>query len=305
MTNAEIGKRIRALREGRGMTQTKLGHALGYTSHVPVGNMERGKCSISLVELDKIARVLRVSLEHLIPDLHLDRQPNALSVALRASPILTTEEKSEIFQYYELQREQKQKAIESILGGFKLGTPEGARALARYHLRELGVTKPPIDLKYARFHWNIEYDEKDLGEKISGFLLRDGLLRLICVNSTHAPFRKRMTIAHEMGHFHLDTAGFHCNIVDGKEGDSQEELAFQYANESLMPSDWLKANKERWQRNPIGVAYECQVSPIACERWARTLGLALPAEPEFKKKHEEILDKWKMKRVVAKRRKKE
>jgi len=299
ITNAEIGKRIRALREERGVTQSKLGQALGYTSHVPVVNMESGKHGINLVELDRIARALRVPIQCLIPNLHLDRQSHSLSVALRASSVLTTDEQSGILEYYELKRKQKQSARESILGQLSLGTPEGARALARHHLRELGVMKPPIDLNHALFHWNIEYEEKDWGGKISGFLLRDGLLRLICVNSSHAPFRKRMTIAHEVGHFHLDSTEFHCNTADGKQDDSSEELAFQYAHELLMPSEWLQANKERWQRNPVEVAYECQVSPIACEKWARALGLPLPMEFELIRKHEDILEKWERNRVKA------
>lgn len=304
ITNAEIGKRIKALREELNVTQTELGRALGYTSHVPVSKMERDEQIIGIVDIDKIARALGVSLQYLIPDLRIDQQSSALSVALRASPFLTTKEQSEILQYYKLKREQKQRqremSRESILGGFKPGTPEGVRALARYHLRELNATKPPIDLKYARFHWDIEYEEKDWGKRISGFLLRDGLLRLICVNISHTLFRKRMTIAHEMGHFHLDTTEFHCNKVSRERDDSREELAFQYANELLMPSDWFQANKERWQRDPKGIAYECQVSPIACEMWARELGLSLPTESELMNKHEDILDKWERKRVREK-----
>jgi transcriptional regulator with XRE-family HTH domain len=302
MTNAEIGKRIRVFRVRRGMTQAKLGYALGYTSHVPIVNIESGKHDVSLIELERIANILRVPLQYLIPSLPVKRQSNALSIALRTNSILTSKEKGEIIRYYELKWEQRQKAKESILGGLSLRTPEGARALARYHLRELGVTKPPLDLNYALFHWNIEYDERDLGDKISGFLLRDGLIRVICVNSIHVPFRKRMTTAHELGHFHLDTAGFDCTI-SADEDYSEEELAFQYAHELLMPSDWLKENKEQWQRNPVGVSLECQVSPIACEKWARALGVALPAEPELKRKHEEILDKWERSRVTVKGRK--
>lgn len=302
ITKIEIGNRVRMFRERRGMTQAKLGHDLGYTSHVPIVNIENGKTDVSLVELERIANVLRVPLHNLIPSSPVKRQSNPLLIALRANSILTSKERDEIFRYYELKRKQRQKAKESMLGGLSLRTREGARALARYHLRELGITKPPADLNHAMFCWNIDYDESDLGEKISGILFRDGHLRVICVNSTDMPLRRRMTTAHELGHFHLDTAEF--DIISADEDYPEEELAFQYANEFLMPSDWLQANKEQWQRNPLGVSRECQVSPIACEVWARALGLPLPAELEFKKRHEDILDKWKMRRVSAKGREK-
>jgi len=296
LTNTEIGKRIRGFRQKRGITQAKLGQLLGYTSHVPVVNMESGKNTISVVELERVANILRVPLHYLIPGLSVGGQSNALSIALRANSVLTPEEQDEILRCYELKREQKQKAKESMLGGLNLMTVEGARGLARRHLRDLGVAKPPVDLNYALFHWDIDYDERNLGEKISGFLLRDGLLRLICVNSTDAPFRKRMTTAHELGHFHLDMTEFHCTIAFRKEDDSEEELAFQYAHELLMSSDWLRANKERWQENPIGIAHECQISPIACEMWAQKLGLALPIEPELRERHDKILSEWRQAR---------
>lgn len=292
LTNTEIGKRIRGFREKSGITQAKLGQLLGYTSHVPVANMESGRNTISVVQLESVANILRVPLHYLIPGLSVGGQSNALSIALRANSVLTPEEQDEILRYYELKRKQKQKTKESMLGGLNLMTVEGARGLARRHLRDLGVDKPPVDLNYALFHWNIDYDERELGEKISGFLLRDGLLRLICVNSTHTLFRKRMTIAHELGHFHLNTTEFHCIIAFGKENDSEEGLAFQYAHELLMPSDWLRANKERWQRNPVGIAQECQVSRVACEMWAQKLGLALPIELELRERHDKIMSDW-------------
>jgi transcriptional regulator with XRE-family HTH domain len=290
ITHADIAKRIRDIRKKRGMSQARLGKLLGFSSHVPVAKMESGMTKVSVVGLEKIANALDVPLSCLIPSLRAD-EFNDFTVALRAGSSLTVEEQQRILRIYEGKRKQNLETRESDLGGIQLDKREGARALARYHLRELEVATPPIDLRYALFHWHIEYDEADLGERVSGLFIRDRHMKLICINRSDAPTRKRMTVAHELGHFHLDTAQFHCTV--GLEDMTQETLAFSYAYELLMPSEWLKANKDRWHADPEGIARECQVSPIACEIWGRRLGLSSILESGAKKRHDDVVQRWK------------
>lgn len=296
ISDIELGKRIRKAREQRGMTQVELGRRLGYTSHVPVANLEGGKTHFTVVELQRIAQILRLSMAAIVPELDGSKLLDGFSVSFRAEGGLLSEEQASIERLYEVKRKEKQDTQNRMLG-VDMKTANGARTLARYHLRELGIEKPPVNLREVLLHWNIDYDEVDFGERISGLLLRDWQVRLICVNKMHSRLRKRMTIAHELGHFHIGWGVLHYTTTIGTQHGLEESLAYEYANELLVPSMWLKENKERWERNPVGLALECQISPIALEIWAARVGLPLPLDPEFRRKHVEVTETWEKKRL--------
>ena len=296
ITDVELGKRIRIARENRRLTQVELGRRLGYTSHVPIVNLEGGKTHVTLVDLQKIAQILRVPLASFIPDLGGTKELDYSSVSLRADGDLLPEDQANIERLYQAKRKERQNIQQNLLG-VDTRSVDGARALARYHLRELGIERPPVNLKNALAHWHIDYDEVDLGERISGVLIRDWQLRLICVNKMDSSPRKRMTVAHELGHFHVGWKGLHYITKLGIRHGEEEGLAYEYANELLAPSMWLKENRERWERNPVGLALECQVSPIALEIWAARVGLPLPLDPELRRKHVEVTETWEKKRL--------
>ncbi|MBI4288236.1 MAG: ImmA/IrrE family metallo-endopeptidase [Chloroflexi bacterium] len=313
ISDVELGRRIRTARENQRVTQAQLGRRLGYTSHVPVVNLEGGKTHVSVVELERIAQILRIPLTSLIPGLEKSKQLAQLpaevrreefSVSLRADGDLLPEERANIERLYEAKRKQRQDSRDKLLD-VDTKSASGARALARHHLRELGVERPPVNLHDALLHWNIEYDEIDLGDRISGLLIRDWQLRLICVNKRNGRWRKRMTVAHELGHFHIGWRGLYCTTRLGIRDGVEEELAYEYANELLVPSLWLREKREQWERDPAGVAMECQVSPIALERWAARVGLSLPNNPAFKEKHMEVIETWERRRQEYRSTKKE
>ena len=58
-----IGKKIKALRKTRGMTQIQLAEALGL-ERASISNYETGRRSPHLQQLEQIAKVLGVSLEY-------------------------------------------------------------------------------------------------------------------------------------------------------------------------------------------------------------------------------------------------
>jgi len=65
------GDELRELRERRGFTQQRLGELLGYTGKsalVSVQRWEYGTRPIPNTKLKKLARLLRIPLESLIPD---------------------------------------------------------------------------------------------------------------------------------------------------------------------------------------------------------------------------------------------
>jgi transcriptional regulator with XRE-family HTH domain len=65
---AKFGKRIRELRSGTGWSQERLAHEAGlHTTYI--SSVERGERNISLVNIQKLARALRVKLDELVKGL--------------------------------------------------------------------------------------------------------------------------------------------------------------------------------------------------------------------------------------------
>lgn len=97
--------------------------------------------------------------------------------------------------------------------------------------------------------------EDDAGDdNLSGFLLVDQNSKIIGVNSKHPQRRRRFTVAHELGHFHLHTlgngnahidssgnVGIHFRDETSSTGVSVEEMeANLFAAELLMPTELIQ-----------------------------------------------------------------
>ena len=67
--NAQFGKAVRRWREKRGMSQERLAE-LADLHGTYVGRVERGTQNISLKNIGKIARALKVKLRDLFKDVH-------------------------------------------------------------------------------------------------------------------------------------------------------------------------------------------------------------------------------------------
>lgn len=62
-----VGKRLRAIREGKSMSQEGLGEMAGF-SVAYIGRVERGVVSTSIDKLERLAEILQVSAEELIDE---------------------------------------------------------------------------------------------------------------------------------------------------------------------------------------------------------------------------------------------
>ena len=70
--NREVGRRIRVLRMNKGFSQEKLAFTSGiHRSHM--GEIERGRCNITLRTLQRVGVGLRVSLTELVKNLGPDK----------------------------------------------------------------------------------------------------------------------------------------------------------------------------------------------------------------------------------------
>lgn len=119
-------------------------------------------------------------------------------------------------------------------------------------LNAAGVAKPSVDIKQLAVDQGAIVVEEPDDEKTSGFLYRAaGSPPIIGVNASHAPTRKRFTIAHELAHLllhtrngvHVDYAVVKMRDARASEGKDEEEIeANRFAAEVLMPRTFLEAD---------------------------------------------------------------
>ena len=67
----ELGDRLRARREARGLTQERLGEIAGF-HRTYIGTVEQGKVQVSFVAVARIAKALDVSLAELVDGLEFE-----------------------------------------------------------------------------------------------------------------------------------------------------------------------------------------------------------------------------------------
>jgi len=67
--NLQFGKAVRRLRKKRGWSQEKLAELAGL-HWTYIGRIERGRQNISLANVGKIARALKISVEKLFKGVH-------------------------------------------------------------------------------------------------------------------------------------------------------------------------------------------------------------------------------------------
>ena len=128
-----------------------------------------------------------------------------------------------------------------------------ARSRAERLVEQLRIVDPPVDVRRIANEFGIRVIETDLGEEVSGILVTGGDTRVIFVRKRDPAYRKRLSIAHEFGHYYLGhqfEAGEHVHVDRGhlviqrgpmaSEGvDLKEIEANQFAATLLMPSQIL------------------------------------------------------------------
>ncbi len=128
--------------------------------------------------------------------------------------------------------------------------------LVREILKACNVVKAPVPIVEIAENYGFLVIEKVMEDDESGFLIysKNGLLynekkynKIIAINTSENPLRKRFTIAHELGHYFLeihekeDTIPYYYvhreQIIDDYK---KEREADKFASELLMPIDFLK-----------------------------------------------------------------
>jgi len=136
-----------------------------------------------------------------------------------------------------------------------------ARAARRAEslIEQLGIPKPPVDVRKIATDLGLRIVEDDLGDDVSGALVTNATDAAILVQAQQHPNRQRFTIGHEIGHHilghHFDEGG-HVHVDRGNyislrgrrasEGvDPKEIEANWFAAALLMPSALVKAEVAR------------------------------------------------------------
>jgi Zn-dependent peptidase ImmA (M78 family) len=119
-----------------------------------------------------------------------------------------------------------------------------ARNLARKLLKDAGLGNPPISLQklgdYLATKYNLQLEGiKDFSDKTSGATVTVNDTPTIAFNKNHRWYRRRFTIAHEIGHYIMKTG--HNSIASAiNSTDPVESEANEFAAELLMPLQQFK-----------------------------------------------------------------
>lgn len=94
-----LGGRIKAAREGMGMSQTQLADALGFKSPTAVSLIENGERGVAASLLARIAHILHQDVNYL---LGAEIKTPDIKLALRADKDLSDDDKNAILRFIEL-----------------------------------------------------------------------------------------------------------------------------------------------------------------------------------------------------------
>jgi Zn-dependent peptidase ImmA (M78 family) len=106
----------------------------------------------------------------------------------------------------------------------------------------------PVEVRKIMTEKNIIIKEVDLPNGISGVLDTRGNQPIVLIQIDHDPKRKRFSLAHEFGHYilnssarkvHLDRHTYFRSTLSSSGTDIEEKKANRFAAELLMPSDIL------------------------------------------------------------------
>lgn len=114
---------------------------------------------------------------------------------------------------------------------------------------EHSINSVPVDIEKLAILVGAEVKRDNFEDTLAGFIYLQGDMKLIGVNASDSLQRQRFTIAHELGHMHLDKEAvsydrdFAVKMRDehSKDGTDPIEInANLFAAELLMPEDKLR-----------------------------------------------------------------
>ena len=264
---AEVGKKIKELREMAGKTQEEIARALG-VSKSTISKWEKGERTPSLGALEQICSLFQISIDLLLsptqPEMAfrgaredgvkirdiltfwLDRVVDILGV-VESSNVLSSLWNRELLPHYSINAFSDSQRIDIIVA-----EAEKMRA-------EIGKV---LTDRVENFSKTIEKESNlfvfrlPLPEGVSGVSARYREVSLILVSTLEAIERQKFTLCHEMAHllFHIPSEGgtFVSFTPKGKRKPREEKEADIFAGKLLIPNDILKILKKRKAPDVLG-----------------------------------------------------
>jgi Zn-dependent peptidase ImmA (M78 family)/transcriptional regulator with XRE-family HTH domain len=271
-----IGELLTVARRARGMTQAELGEQVG-VSQVTINRYESGDREPNEAMVRRLAAVLGVTerfLLHgeryrgaLLVDAHMRRQKSTKASLWRMAEAklnLLRAHASLLFEEVALVAEQRVPTFDPEF----TGPDEAARLVrAQWHL-PIGPVRNLV--RWMEAAGCLVFDE-DLGTpRIDGLSQWVGDYPVVLVNAQAAPDRRRLTLAHELGHLVL-----HANDIP----DDAERQANEFAAEFLMPEAVIRPQLRRLDYGRLfDLKREWGVSIQAIFERAHQLGLVTADE---------------------------
>ena len=250
----QLGLRMRAMREKRGLTQEAVAEVLRLP-RTAVTNMEAGARSVSTLELTKLADLYQCAPSSFLED--RANTPDDVSVVLMRA-LQQTDNKPEfrdaVNRVLALCREGvalKELLDESLdepLPDYAVRMASAGDAIRQGDLvaleerRRLGLGTAPIgNIARVIASQGVWVAACGLPDDMSGLFLNDRRASLaIIVNSKHAPVRRRFSYAHEYGHALFDRAESYRLTHRGNADELVEKRANAFAASFLMPRSGIE-----------------------------------------------------------------
>ena len=251
MDPIKLGRRLRAARETRGLSQQAAADALG-VPRTAVTQIESGKRSVSTLELTKLAECYRHPVSHFFKEAVEDESEDVLVALLRTVPSLKrdSEVREQVDRCVSLCREGV--VLEKILGlGLRSGPPvynvrvprtagqavTQAEQLADEERSRLNIGNAPLaDVAELIGSQGIWASGLELPGHLSGLFLRHPSIGLaILVNASHPRGRKRFSYAHEYAHALFDRERTISISSTDNSAELVEKRANAFAAAFLMP----------------------------------------------------------------------
>ena len=272
----KIGHQIKRTRENLGLSQIELAKKIGYQSPGTISHFESGLRKINLMDLQKIANTLGVSIDFLLGS----ESPNNLmqQFQLRASNVRPSA-REDVVEFLVFVHSNSNKPKKLAFDAKDLEPEIAADKLLDF----VKVDAPPISPLDMTKELGIPVFDWDFPDEVSGIFVIENKQVSIGINRNHPNVRQRFTIAHELGHYvyqednelFLDFNEYDIPIhVYDEENQKLETKANRFAANLLMPKGWVKKDFAKYGEVGLSqIARKYIVSEQAM--WFRLLNLNL------------------------------
>lgn len=245
-----LGEKIRARREALGMSQSKLGEAIG-RDQTAVSRLENGDRKVSAYEVAQIADALGVRVRELLGE------PTAVPVvqlAARVNDAVAAEEAGGAVRPFTELLEAVGILDQVQPGSHAFDAPhptidttndaeKDGMAMAHAALSAAGLNETaPVGERLPSVLTNvfgIDVIGYPMASKLDGLCVQSADYVFAVANSNDAVGRQSFTWAHELGHYLFADPG-EVRLEDINLEDPSEKRANAFASSFLMPEQWVR-----------------------------------------------------------------